>query len=143
MPLAQRGRRGTLAQKGIVGFMKDLASDEHQRSLVALGRRLEAKGFWFRPRAYFAPNGILVGFPPTPSAPAVPQAAREYLAEHIQVIRRAVLLYHSGESWEARVTRHGGPHWGRQADTLDELEEVALEALGTDAVPPSPRWLLV
>ena len=128
--------------------MDDTTSEEHQRGLVSLGRRLEVKGLWFGPRFYFASSGILVAIPPTPREPAPPQSPRdggplEYGSEHIQVLGRAVFLYHSGESWEARVTRHGGEHWARRADTLDELEEVALEALGTDAVPPSPRWFSV
>jgi hypothetical protein len=122
----------------------ELTSEERQRRLEELGRRLEAKGFWFKPRFYFASYGILAGIPPV-SAPPAPRGsgAAEYASEHIQVIGRAVFLYHSGESWEARIARHGGEHWARRTDTLDALEEVALEALGTDAVPPSPRWVNV
>ncbi|WP_256561922.1 hypothetical protein [Pyxidicoccus xibeiensis] len=38
------------------------------------------------------------------------------------------------------MTRHGGPHWTRRADTLDRLEAIALEALNTSELPPGPDW---
>lgn len=78
-----------------------------------------------------------------PVSRPIPSTTCEYLPEHIQVIEAPVFLYHSGESWEARVTPHGGPHWVRRAATLDELEELALEALGTRDVPPGPEWFSV
>jgi hypothetical protein len=128
--------------------MDGSTSDHPQRSLEALGRRLEEKGLCFMPRAFFAPCGIVVHTPPVRHALATPPVPRdpatpEYLPEDILVIESAVFLYHSGESWEARVTVHGGPHWARRAETLDELEEVALEALRTHARPPSPSWFIV
>jgi hypothetical protein len=117
-------------------------SEHHQRDLEALGRRLEAKGLWFKPRAYFASNGILVATPPV-SHPLPPSLSTEYGPEHIQVLHSTVFLYHSKEGWEARVTRHGGDDWVRRVATLDELEAAALEALGareTHLRPPGPEW---
>jgi hypothetical protein len=101
-----------------------------QRALEELGRCLEEHGFRFRAAPYFGSSGIAVFTPPVQSG-----SHRD-----ISVIERGVFLYASGDGWEARVTRHGGPHWTRSADTIADLEEIALEALRATEVPPNLNW---
>jgi hypothetical protein len=101
-----------------------------QEALEELGRRLEAQGFRFRAAPYFAASGIVV------FTRAVPTASDK----DILLIEAGVFLYPVGDVWEARVTRHGGPHWTRQADTLVGLEELAREALRSRHVPPNLGW---
>ncbi|WP_426733899.1 hypothetical protein [Myxococcus faecalis] len=113
---------------------------QHQELLDELGRRLEARGFGFSKRAFFAPSGIFVTTPPRRSAPETETRDGEYTLADVWFFDRSVHLLPSGDAWEVRVTPHGGPHWVRRAATLDELESVAVEALGTSTVPPSPEW---
>jgi hypothetical protein len=99
-----------------------------QEELEALGRRLaQEHGFRFRPAPYFATSGILVCTPPVD-------------AGAFAVIERSVFLYSRENRWEARVTQHGGAHWIRVAETIARLEVLALEALQTEARPPTSAW---
>ena len=60
--------------------------------------------------------------------------------DEIAVIESSVFVYRRGQHWEARVTQHGGPHWVRQVENLESLEEVAMEALRSKARPPTGEW---
>ncbi|MFY1824837.1 hypothetical protein ACN47A_02865 [Myxococcus fulvus] len=113
---------------------------QHQELLDELGRRLEARGFRILRRAYFGPSAILVTTPPRRAAPETEAREGEYTLADVWYFDRSVYLHPFGNGWEARVTRHGGPHWVRRTATLNELESVAVEALGTSTVPPSPEW---
>ncbi|TQF13193.1 hypothetical protein FJV41_25305 [Myxococcus llanfairpwllgwyngyllgogerychwyrndrobwllllantysiliogogogochensis] len=112
-------------------------SDEQQRSLDELGRRMKERGFFCRTAPFFAAAGIVVGTPPRR---VVLDASPDTMDLDISVIDRRVALYPVSTGWEARIGQHGGRDWIRGADTLDELEAIALEALGTSVVPPGPDW---
>lgn len=112
----------------------------HQVLLDELGRRLETRGFRFRRRTYFASSGILVMTQPRAAVPSAEPSEGDYTLTDVWYFERAVMLYPFEGGWEARVTRHGGPHWVRRVGTLDAMESCALEALGTSAVPPGPAW---
>ena len=98
-----------------------------QQDLEALARRLGEHGYRSRRAQYFAASGVLVYSPPVHEA-------------EIDVIERSVFIYARGSAWEARVTPHDGPHWIRSADSLEELKEVALEALRSPMRPPTSAW---
>ncbi|NTX05452.1 hypothetical protein HUA74_28160 [Myxococcus sp. CA051A] len=114
-------------------------SDEQQRSLDELGRRMEERGFVYRDVRFFATSGIVVGTRPIPKFIPI-ETPHGTMELDVSSSERRVALYASPRGWAARVTPHGGPHWIRGADTLDELEAIALEALGTSIVPPGPDW---
>ncbi|MFY2556237.1 hypothetical protein ACN469_01185 [Corallococcus terminator] len=115
-------------------------SDEHQRSLDELGQRMKGRGFVCRYAPYFAASGIIVS---TPSRRVAFDTSRDTADLEFSVIDRRVALYPVATGWEARVGRHdspGGPDWICGADTLDGLEALALQALGTSEIPPGPDW---
>lgn len=120
--------------------------EAYQHALEELGRRLEARGLVFASRDFFASNGIIVMRPiesPAPEHGEVSPASppREYSLADIRQYSHRVALYHSGTSWEARVTAHGGPHWIRRAESLDELEGFVDEALqATEGTCPNDQW---
>ncbi|MBJ6759155.1 hypothetical protein JGU66_00180 [Myxococcaceae bacterium JPH2] len=129
--------------------MTRIESADHQHGLEALGLRMAARGLTFMPRALFAENGIIVALPgkaPHPAAPAPRGAAPvppplDYSSADIQVLTHRIALYHSGTSWEARSTVHGGPHWIRRAGSIEELEVIADEALRTpEGHCPNEHW---
>lgn len=98
-----------------------------QSELELLSRRLEQHGFRTRPAPYFAENGIL----------AFTTATSAFVGA---VLEKTVFLYASPDGWRARITRHGGPHWTRAADSISALERVALEALRATETPPNTAW---
>jgi hypothetical protein len=100
---------------------------DRQEELEELARRLGAQGFSFRRAPYFAATGVFISSSPIQN-------------DEFAVIEYTVFLYGVEERWEARVTQHGGPHWIRQAESLERLEEVALEALRSSARPPNDEW---
>lgn len=101
-----------------------------QQELETLVGRFEQRGFAWARRCFFGQAGIIVG---TPSA-QIPSDGIRLAWKH------AVQLYWNGSHWEARLTPHGGPHWIKTAPTLDQLEEVALEALGANPRRPGAGW---
>jgi hypothetical protein len=105
-------------------------NDTRQEALEDLGQRLARQGYGLRVVSFFAEHGLAVIAPP----------AEPTVTPGITLIGRAVYLHTTAQGWEARVTRHGGPHWTRQANSIAELEVAALEALQTTEVPPGPAW---
>jgi len=102
-------------------------SSDLQQQLEDLGHRLGEHGYQFRRAQYFADTGVLIYSPPVQH-------------DEIAVIERSVFIYARDQRWEARVTLHGGPHWIREVDSIAQLEEAVLEALRSDARPPTVRW---
>jgi hypothetical protein len=98
-----------------------------QHELESVVRRIGEHGFRFRRAEYFGASGVLIYSPPVRHS-------------EISVVGRSVFIYARGSRWEARVTQHGGPHWIREADSIDRLEEIALEALRSPARPPTSDW---
>ena len=104
--------------------------DAVERELDALGQRMSEHGFGVKTARYFADEGILVFV--IPGADGIDGGP--------VVIEHAVFLYPAGPNWEARLTVHGGPQWVRRADNISILEDIALEALRADAIPPNCAW---
>ena len=102
---------------------------EDEQALRELGDRLESLGLLVGSKPYFGIPGIAAWRPQPPLAPG-----------EIRPVDRFVFLYASADGWAARVTPHGGPHWVRSAQSAAALEEFAVEALGTTAMPPSEAW---
>ncbi|AGC43520.1 hypothetical protein MYSTI_02193 [Myxococcus stipitatus DSM 14675] len=132
--------------------MSRTASDAPQQALEELGRRLEARGFVFAPRAFFASNGIIVSRPLAPRRGGDSGAREsvsgalplEYTPADIKVVLPWVALYFVAAGWEARVTAHGGPHWIRRAERLDALEGFVEEALRVpEGTCPGEHWCVV
>jgi hypothetical protein len=90
-----------------------------------LRARFVALGFGVADNAYFELGGLLVfEKPPAPAAGMV------------GVVERSVFISRKSDSWEVRVTPHGGPHWVRRAATAGDVEVIALEVLRAT----EPRW---
>lgn len=104
-----------------------MTSHHRETDLDRLSRRLAQLGFCTRPAPYFAANGIM----------AYAAVADALLGN---VVRGAVFLYATPDGWQARITEHGGAHWTRDAEDIDALERIALEALRRTTTPPSSAW---
>ncbi len=90
-------------------------SVEEMDELVLRFRNL---GFRVRENAhFFAPSGIGVGKG-----------------------SRYVFVYPSHRCWEIRVTQHGGPHWARRAQDVDEVVRIVRDYLANPIKPPGEGW---
>jgi hypothetical protein len=97
-------------------------------SLAKLRTRFISLGYAVRDGAWFSPVGLLVFIRP------------EAVAGELPVVERKVAVYPRGDRWEARVTRHGGPHWIRGADSSSELIETVRHVLAQEPFVPDPTW---
>jgi hypothetical protein len=102
-------------------------SPDSQQELEGIARRIGELGFCFRLGQHFGGSGVLIFSPPVRDS-------------DIPVIERGVFIYARGSRWEARLTPHGGPHWTLEVESVERLEEVALEALRSATVPPTSEW---
>ena len=100
---------------------------EPQQELEVVARRLGECGYRFRRAPHFAVSGVLIYSPAS-------------CDDELRVFEKSVFIYARGVHWIARVTQHGGPHWIREVDSIGQLEDVALEALRSQARPPSSEW---
>lgn len=100
----------------------------HENDLEQLSRLLAQLGFRTRPVPYFTPSGIM----------AYTAVADALLGD---VMQEAVFLSATPDGWQARITEHGGAQWTRDAEDIDALERIALEALRRTTTPPSSAWI--
>jgi|RhiMethySRZTD1v2_1073278.scaffolds.fasta_scaffold320956_2 hypothetical protein len=113
-----------------------MSHDERSAALAEIGAELAARGYVTRQAPYFANNGIVAFSQPVATWIDTPRGRQA-----IDVIERSVALYATEGRFEARVTQHGGPHWVKAADTPEELQALALDALEALEIPPA-GWLL-
>jgi hypothetical protein len=101
--------------------------------LAHLAHRFRAEGFEVREDArFFASEGIMVFRPPAESL--------ERADDGIVVLEALVFVYPARGGWELRVTRHGGPHWGRDAASDEDAEARVRSFLADPTLPPGPGW---
>jgi hypothetical protein len=96
--------------------------------LDALRAYFRSRGLGVVDRPYFAPTTLVVYVVPQD------QPGEIWTADQM------VFVYPRLGGWEARVTRHGGPHWIRQASTIEEIQEIALAVLAQDPFRPDSAW---
>jgi hypothetical protein len=118
-----------------------MGDEVHVAELAEVGAALEARGYCARPAPYFAQGGIFVFTPALTTR--VELASSD--SRQLEIIARTVLLYVVAGRFEARVTRHGGPHWIQSAASRAELEGLAVTALESTEIPPegwvvAPDW---
>ena len=108
---------------------KEIMSEhfDPQLELENLARRLGEYGYRSRRTDRMATSGVMIFSQPIDFG-------------DFQVIEQTVFIHRRGQRWEARVTQHGGPHWVREVDGLDQLAEAALEALRSKIRPPTSEW---
>lgn len=119
-----------LLDRRLKSSCRTATTTETPRELLDLVRRLEERGYTSRHAAFFAPTGFLLCARHDKSGEA-----------GFRVVENGVFLYPTVSGWCGRITVHGGNDWVKHADTIDELELVALEALSGEGRPPSPGWV--
>lgn len=100
--------------------------------LAQLAERLRAAGFEARDARFFASEGIVVF---RPLAEPLERAD-----DGIVVLEALVFVYPARGGWELRVTRHGGPHWIRDAHSDDEAEAHLRTFMADPTLAPGAGW---